>query len=608
MNYFFMQRWLASKEKLEGKTIRKSPSEQSWELAILDDNKLSWYRLASNPFEEPTFAGALKVDQSAAKAFVNKLKPRKTFSIKPGEFLNDTKETLVFIRLAGSGNVQVLEDNRVKRFKIGKTTLVFEPRRGVEGQYRVNRSRGPGEEMEVEKFQKAPKLECIETDDDTVTLKNVPIAKAGIWNGIPITPQILSGLKARFEKLRDKLFVPLKLEHSGVKESEERTHLGPALGWLTKVYLFGDALYGDFIKVPKAVARLIKNGQYIGVSPEIARTFEGTPDVLVGVALLGAALPAMTTLPKLLTLYAESQAVESVRPPIPLSVFGGNMGKTETKVQEVFQREGSDPSSDVLFAMNLCFQRKTAPDQFADVLGMLQGKKYPKTLAEEMIELLPDPTVEKADVIPEYTLEMVEQRVGILADRAKQPEFGEKVILEIEETLEIFKDDLAKDENKELKAKLEKTLAIAKEHKGTTELEEAIEKETPKKEEYPKAEEAAEKYPQEPSNVKIDMEKLSKELKARALGLVKATVEKFEAAGWDKVRCGQLSDLLTQLDSALTPNPDTNVVRTLLFQVLGGVPRSIETFQNFTTPETDETDFVDVLVGATKRSRIARNR
>jgi len=514
------------------------------------------------------------------------------------------------VRPLKKGRCKVLEDGIVKRYVIGDSQVVFEPRKGREGQFKVGLSEGPGEEMEVDTFAtKLPKLQIIEEEGgDTVSLKNVPIAKAGVWNGIQITKKILDGLKTRFEKLREKLFVPLKLEHSGIKESEEQSSQGPALGWLTRICLFGDALYGDFVKVPKSIARLIKNGQYIGVSPEIARNFEGVPDVLVGVALLGAALPAMTTLPKLLTLYAEKEGVDTYKPSIPISEFGGEMSETETKVEEETPQEEPKTDGDILYATRILFQRKSSPDEFAEVKGALKLKKYPAALAEEMIELLPDPTIEKADVIPEYTLEMVAQRVDILTDRAKQAEKAEKVIEEVEETLEIFKEELETDEQKELKAKLEEALKTAKENKGTTELEEAIEKEVPKEEpvveeKYPKAPE----YPQVSENVTVDLQKMESELKARALGLVKATVEKFESKGWNDVQCRMLNDLLILLDPALTSKPEPENVRTLVFQLIGAAPQTIKTFEAVSTPQVeDNSQYIDILTKATKRARANR--
>ncbi len=631
MKYYYLQRWLASKAKLEGKTIRQSPSEHTWELVITNGH-ITWFRLSGDALKEPVFGNEISVDQDQAKKFLRELKINETKSIKPGEFLNDTKNTIVFVRLAQKGRGTLLEDDVVKRYILKGKQIVFTPRKGVKDQYRVSISGGPGDEM-IDQFaaKNEPKLQIIEdkNNPDVVILKNVPIAKAGVWNGIQITGKILEGLKTRFEKLKEKLFVPLKLEHSGVSESEEQSPQGPALGWLTKIFLVGDALYGDFVKVPKAVARLIKNGQYIGVSPEIARNFEGTPDVLVGVALLGAALPAMTTLPKLLTLYAEKEGVETYKPSIPFSAFGGEMSEekvvnqTDGTSPEVSTATGTSPEattgtqsipvapqvdnfekkphvdSFVDMLSKLVFQRKSGEGDQSELINALMLKRYPRVLAEEMLELLPDATLEKIDVIPEYDLTMLEQRIDVLSDRSKQPEKCEKVIEEIEEALEIFKDDLASQENAKIKKSLEDVLAEAKKNKGTTELEEAIAKETPAEETYPKAEQ----YPSVPENVQIDLQKMEAELKRRALGLVKATVEKFQLSGWDQMQCQKLEEMLIQLDPALTPTPNSGHVRTLLFQLLDSAPRRVDTFQQAVTPDAYTQDLVETILSSTKRAR-----
>jgi len=607
MKYFYIQRWLASKVKLEGKTVRESPSEHTWEL-VFDNKELDWYRLSGNFRKDSVFGNKIEADKKAARELFDKLEVNRTISIKPGEPFNDTKNTLVFMRLAEKGRCTAREEGSSKVFSLRDKELVFEPRKGREGQFRISMPGGLGDET-IETFaMKEPKLQILEdkNNQDVVTLRNVPIAKAGVWNGIEISKKILDGLKARFEKLKEKLFVPLKLEHSGIKESEEQTPQGPALGWLTKIFLFGDSLYGDFVKVPKSVARLIKNGQYIGVSPEIARNFEGTPDVLVGVALLGAALPAMTSLPKLLTIYAEKEGVETYHPPIPFSAFGGEMenelkeNPQETEVKEA--PETPKVETGVEWLAKLVFQRKSGPDDMSDVVGALQLKRYPKALSDEMVELLPDATVEKVDVIPEYDVEMLGQRLDVLSDRAKQPEKCEKVIEEVEEALDIFKDELAEEDNKAVKAKAEEVLAEAKENKGTTELEEAIESEAPVEVELP----VEESYPKIPDNVQIDLQKLEEELKRRALGLVKATVEKFQSAGWDAIQCQRLEQVLVQLDTALTPTPDSSKVRTLVFQMLESAPRKIETFSQVTTPHEAGPDLVETLLGSTKRARAKR--
>ena len=128
MKYYYLQRWLASKAKLEGKTIRQSPSEHTWELVITNGH-ITWFRLSGDALKEPVFGNEISVDQDQAKKFLRELKINETKSIKPGEFLNDTKNTIMFVRLAQKGRGTILEDDVVKRYILKGKQIVFTPRR-----------------------------------------------------------------------------------------------------------------------------------------------------------------------------------------------------------------------------------------------------------------------------------------------------------------------------------------------------------------------------------------------------------------------------------------------------------------------------------------------
>lgn len=147
-----------------------------------------------------------------------------------------------------------------------------------------------------------PQVEENKTDEikETVNLFNVEIAQVGEWTNknFKLTLDDLNEIKDNYYKLN--IDIPVKIGHA------EGFGL-PAVGWVKNVRVENNKLVADFYEVPKRIAELIKLGAYRKVSPEIYAEYEKDGmrhgKVLVGVAILGADLPAMKDLKDLEVLY-----------------------------------------------------------------------------------------------------------------------------------------------------------------------------------------------------------------------------------------------------------------------------------------------------------------
>lgn len=133
---------------------------------------------------------------------------------------------------------------------------------------------------------------------DTVTLTGIEIMAVGTWNGDEYGVDDLDSMVKAYQSGNAGIDPPLKLGHS---EGQELVEGMPALGWVTNLRRNGQKLLADFKDVPKKIADLINNGAYKKVSSEVffnLRQPKGArlPRVLSAVALLGAEIPAVSTL------------------------------------------------------------------------------------------------------------------------------------------------------------------------------------------------------------------------------------------------------------------------------------------------------------------------
>lgn len=177
-------------------------------------------------------------------------------------------------------------------------------------------------------------------------LKGVEIFAAGTWNGDLYSEKDLDSIVSAYDKMPRR--PPLKLGHSETQKFFGQTDGAPALGWVEKVYRNGKKLLADFTKVPDVVANFIRTGNYDRVSAEIYWNFklpEGDtvlPRALKAVSLLGADMPAITSLQDLQTvLMAEGEAAR---------VYDAEAGDATVKVYEIISPfEGGKKMQDEKF-------------------------------------------------------------------------------------------------------------------------------------------------------------------------------------------------------------------------------------------------------------------
>jgi hypothetical protein len=146
----------------------------------------------------------------------------------------------------------------------------------------------------------------------------VEVLSAGTWNGDTFTRKDLQEIAANFARLGRQVRVPLKFGHADGQTLLGQADGDPALGWVSALEVRGDRLVATFSQVPPLVRQAVEAGLYRHVSSEIAYqvTFHGERigKVLVGVALLGADLPAVSNL-------ADLGAYLSARGLTPLRIY-----------------------------------------------------------------------------------------------------------------------------------------------------------------------------------------------------------------------------------------------------------------------------------------------
>ena len=151
---------------------------------------------------------------------------------------------------------------------------------------------------------------------ETETLTGVEIFSAGTWTDMngrkkTYTAADIDQMVSNAESLRDRVKPFFKLMHLSAKD-HKRVTAAPAIGWLTNFRRSGKKLVVDIERVPKKVAQLIRAGSFRRISAEIFTQFRDeasgkTLKNVVGAAgLLGAVLPAITTLSDVLKLFGAS--------------------------------------------------------------------------------------------------------------------------------------------------------------------------------------------------------------------------------------------------------------------------------------------------------------
>jgi hypothetical protein len=148
----------------------------------------------------------------------------------------------------------------------------------------------------------------------TVDIPNVEILSVGSWHGqgcpssgCTFTTDDLDTIVASHAATAGSLRPPVKLGHDDDQKLLQADGY-PAAGWVTNLRRTGEKLIADLVGVPKKIAELMDAGAYRTRSVEL----DGNIDVggttysilLTGLALLGADLPAVTSLADITALYA----------------------------------------------------------------------------------------------------------------------------------------------------------------------------------------------------------------------------------------------------------------------------------------------------------------
>lgn len=133
---------------------------------------------------------------------------------------------------------------------------------------------------------------------------------AGTWNGDKYTVEDLQAMVANFQALGETVKPPVKLGHNEKQLKEIMQDGQPALGWVKSLRCVKDKLIATLTQVPDIVYKAIKAGRYKRVSSEIYWNYKQGgkvfDKVFAGLALLGADIPAVSTLADLEAYLSQS--------------------------------------------------------------------------------------------------------------------------------------------------------------------------------------------------------------------------------------------------------------------------------------------------------------
>lgn len=138
------------------------------------------------------------------------------------------------------------------------------------------------------------------------SIKGVEVFAEGTWNGDTYSTRDLEEMVKAFNETSKTLRPPLKLGHSDNQTLLQQDGL-PAAGWIGSLYVKGKKLLADFVDIPNKIYDLLEKGGYKKVSSEIYWNMDLAgnvyPRFLGAVSLLGADMPAVSTLSDILSLY-----------------------------------------------------------------------------------------------------------------------------------------------------------------------------------------------------------------------------------------------------------------------------------------------------------------
>jgi hypothetical protein len=171
----------------------------------------------------------------------------------------------------------------------------------------------------------------MEKEKETCTLEDIEIFASGTWNGDSYSVADLDEMVKNFSEYPSE--IPLKIGHDTEQKLAQKDGF-PAVGWLKSIKRVGHKLMASFDKVPQIVKDLVGKGAYRKVSSEIWWNFKDSSTgkifgkLLSGVALLGADLPAVTSLSDIVALYSVEGMLKSYTMPI------GGTNESEVNIME----------------------------------------------------------------------------------------------------------------------------------------------------------------------------------------------------------------------------------------------------------------------------------
>lgn len=147
----------------------------------------------------------------------------------------------------------------------------------------------------------------------TVDFRGIALCRAGEWHGLTgkatVTPEDLQAVVDAYQD-REVDRARVKLGHVSSLNDQALGDGAPAFGWVSnpRVSDDGKTLLGDLVDVPRRLGEVVGRG-YKNVSVELRKNVKTPsgkthPTVLSGLALLGAAAPAVKGLDDLVALYA----------------------------------------------------------------------------------------------------------------------------------------------------------------------------------------------------------------------------------------------------------------------------------------------------------------
>jgi hypothetical protein len=137
-------------------------------------------------------------------------------------------------------------------------------------------------------------------------LKDIEIfASGGPWNGRTFSDADLDAMVSSFHELGLSGRVPVKIGHVGDGRDDQ-----PAMGWLESLRRVGDKLLADLSDVDAKLIQDVKAGKFRHISVELLQDVERDgvtyPWAVDGIAILGAARPAVSSLERLDRLIASA--------------------------------------------------------------------------------------------------------------------------------------------------------------------------------------------------------------------------------------------------------------------------------------------------------------